>query len=124
MKMTNAMETNIIIPSNRIKKFLTKLSDNKDNMKEVQHFIDEQKCRQQTMRRFVIAHLTKLKEDGIQLDEVNHRPLSPYCVGNTLCYLRSFASGLRGFHVRLKYLISFQLSSLKDEKLPHTPPSY
>ena len=39
-------------------------------MKEVQHFIDEQKCRQQTMRRFVIAHLTKLKEDGIQLDEV------------------------------------------------------
>tara|TARA_Y100000389_G_scaffold165434_1_gene169632 strand:- start:12713 stop:14476 length:1764 start_codon:yes stop_codon:yes gene_type:complete len=70
MKMTNATETNIIIPSNRIKKFLTKLSDNEDNMKEVQHFIDEQKSRQQTMRRFVIAHLTKLKEDGIQLDEV------------------------------------------------------
>lgn len=70
MKMTNATETNIIIPSNRIKKFLTKLSDNDDNMKEVQNFIDQQKSRQEALRNIVIAHLTKLKEDGIQLDEV------------------------------------------------------
>lgn len=71
MKMTNATETNIIIPSNRIKKFLTKLADNNANLEMIKK-LKEQFLSQKNLQRFgniIIAHLGKASKE-LDFDEV------------------------------------------------------
>ena len=79
MKMTNATETNIIIPSNRVNRVLDQLLDNSANTDLIQQLIKqrEQQMEQQQRLQTVIAHafakkqFKQLEEDGIEVDAMN-----------------------------------------------------
>jgi len=66
MKMTNATETNIIIPSNRIKNVLNALSSNDANEKFISDLIKQNMVNNHLARVFS----SKLKADGIVIDDV------------------------------------------------------
>jgi len=66
MKMTNATETNIIIPSNRIRNVLDSLATNDANEKFISNLIKQNMVRNQLAKVFS----TKLKADGIEIDDL------------------------------------------------------
>jgi len=70
MKMIKAAETNIIIPSNRVKNVLNELMNNSHNEALIQKFLDEQKQRQQMSKMFVSKLIGGLAEEGVDFDEV------------------------------------------------------
>ena len=70
MKMIKATETNIIIPSNRVKNVLSELLDNTHNEELVQRFLDEQKQKQLLSKNFLRRIFGRLKQDDIEFDEV------------------------------------------------------
>lgn len=75
MKMTNATETNIIIPSNRVKRVLDQLLDNSRNTDLVQQLVEQQHKQQEAMQQaikiaFAKKQLKRLEEDGIEVDAI------------------------------------------------------
>jgi S1-C subfamily serine protease len=75
MKMTNATETNIIIPSNRVKRVLGQLLDNSANTGLIKQLIEKKNEQQEAMQKaiqiaFAKTHFKQLKEDGIEVDAI------------------------------------------------------
>ena len=75
MKMTNATETNIIIPSNRVKRVLDQLLDNSKNTDLVQQLVQQQHKQQEAMQQaiqnaFAKKQFKRLEEDGIEVDAI------------------------------------------------------
>ena len=75
MKMTNATETNIIIPSNRVKRVLGELLNNSKNSELIQQLIQQQKEQQEAMAKaikiaFAQKQFKRLEEDGIEVDAI------------------------------------------------------
>jgi S1-C subfamily serine protease len=69
MKMTNATETNIIIPSNRVKRVLGELLDNQKNMDFIKQLL-EQRTRMMSALGldFAKRQFRQLEKDGIEVD--------------------------------------------------------
>lgn len=69
MKMTNATETNIIIPSNRVKRVLDELLDNQKNMELIKQLM-EQRTRMMSALGldFAKRQFRQLEKDGIEVD--------------------------------------------------------
>lgn len=70
MKMIKATETNIIIPSNRVKNVLSELVDNSHNETLVQQFLDHEKQKQRLSKMFLSNLMGKLNEDQVEFDDV------------------------------------------------------
>ena len=75
MKMTNATETNIIIPSNRVKRVLSELLNNSKNIELITQLIEQQKEQQEAVQKAVMLAFTKnqfkrLEDDGIEIDAI------------------------------------------------------
>lgn len=70
MKMTNATETNIIIPSNRVKRVLNELLNNQTNVEVVKRLLYQQKVITELQKQFANAQITQLAEDGLELNEM------------------------------------------------------
>ncbi len=69
MKMTNATETNIIIPSNRVKRVLNELLDNKTNMKLIKQLLDQKALMLSALGiDFAKKQFKQLEKDGIEVD--------------------------------------------------------
>jgi len=69
MKMTNATETNIIIPSNRIKRVVTELANNDTNTRIIKTLLQKQHAMIEAVR-FANTQIHHLSNDGIDIDEV------------------------------------------------------
>jgi hypothetical protein len=69
MKMTNATETNIIIPSNRVKRVLGELLDNHKNMDLIKQLLEQQTRMMSALNiDFAKRQFRQLEEDGIEVD--------------------------------------------------------
>lgn len=69
MKMTNATETNIIIPSNRVHRVLNELANNSTNTQIVKTLLHKQMQMIQSVK-FAKTQIHQLAADGIEVDEV------------------------------------------------------
>lgn len=69
MKMTNATETNIIIPSNRVYRVLNELANNSTNAQIVKTLLQKQMQMINSVK-FANTQLHQLAADGIEVDEV------------------------------------------------------
>jgi S1-C subfamily serine protease len=75
MKMTNATETNIIIPSNRVKRVLGELLNNSKNSELIQQLIQKRDERNEAMKHaikiaFAKKQFERLEQDGIEVDAI------------------------------------------------------
>lgn len=70
MKMTNATETNIIIPSNRVKRVLHELLNNQTNIKLITDLLYHQKVFTTIQKEFAAAQIAQLYKDGIEIDDM------------------------------------------------------
>jgi len=70
MKMTNATETNIIIPSNRVKRVVSYLLDNTINTKIIQDLLSQQAVMNMISMHFAKGQVSRLEQDGLKIDEV------------------------------------------------------
>jgi len=71
MKMTNATETNIIIPSNRVQRVIPELMNNKSNNELTRIFLEQQSAMMNALSlQFASQHLDRLAADGIEIDDV------------------------------------------------------
>ena len=71
MKMTNATETNIIIPSNRVKRVLNELLNNKSNTDFIkQLLLTRAKMMNALSLDFTKNQLQRLEKDGVEVDSI------------------------------------------------------
>ena len=71
MKMTNATETNIIIPSNRVKRVLGELLNNSVNMNIIKTLLSQRQAMMDAIAmKFAGGQVKKLAEEGLEVDDV------------------------------------------------------
>ena len=70
MKMTNATETNIIIPSNRVKRVLGELLNNKVNMEIIKSLLQLRNEMNAIAVDFARKQVSRLADEGLQVDDV------------------------------------------------------
>lgn len=71
MKMTNATETNIIIPSNRVKRVLSELLNNSVNMNIIKTLLSQRQAMMDAIAmKFAGGQVKQLAEEGLEVDDV------------------------------------------------------
>ncbi len=71
MKMTNATETNIIIPSNRVKRVLGELLNNSVNMNIIKTLLSQRQAMMDAIAmKFAGGQVKQLAEEGLEVDDV------------------------------------------------------